>query len=79
MCFSNADVGKLLIGVIDGGAIKPLTIDNVLVSRVQDTIHQIEPRVRVKLTNEPVNLLNESRNETVTEKDEPINRISQYY
>ena len=44
--FANADGGKLLIGVTDDGIIKPLTIDNVLLSRVQDTINQIEPKVR---------------------------------
>jgi ATP-dependent DNA helicase RecG len=47
--FANTDGGILLIGVIDAGKIKPLNITNELKSRVQDTINQIEPKIRVEI------------------------------
>lgn len=47
--FANAYGGTLLIGVTDAGIIKPLTITNELKSRVQDTINQIEPKIRVEI------------------------------
>lgn len=47
--FANADGGILLIGVTDAGKIKSLNITNELRSRVQDTINQIEPKIRVEI------------------------------
>jgi ATP-dependent DNA helicase RecG len=47
--FANTDGGILLIGVTDAGKIKPLNITNELKSRVQDTINQIEPKIRVEI------------------------------
>lgn len=47
--FANADGGILLIGVADTGKIKPLNITNELKSRLQDTINQIEPKIRVEI------------------------------
>jgi ATP-dependent DNA helicase RecG len=51
--FANADGGALLIGVTDSGEIKPLSLDNELMSRIQDTINQIEPKIRVKFHKYP--------------------------
>ncbi len=55
--FANADGGKLLVGVADNGVIKPLTLDNGLLSRIQDTINQIEPKIRVQLNKHPQGVL----------------------
>ena len=55
--FANADGGKLLLGITDLGEIKPLCLDNELMSRVQDTLNQIEPKIRVKLHKYPKGVL----------------------
>lgn len=47
--FANASGGKILIGVKDNGEKKPLTLDNNFLSRIQDSINQIEPKINVEL------------------------------
>lgn len=48
--FANASGGKILIGVKDNGEKKPLKLDNNLLSRIQDSVHQIEPKINIKIT-----------------------------
>ena len=48
--FSNASGGKILVGVTDGGKKTRITINNQVLSRVQDTLNQIEPRIHVGIT-----------------------------
>lgn len=47
--FANAAGGKILVGVKDNGEKKLLTLDNNLLSRIQDSINHIEPKISVKL------------------------------
>lgn len=47
--FANASGGRVLIGVKDNGEKSPLILDNILLSRVQDSINQIEPKIHVEL------------------------------
>lgn len=49
--FANAAGGKILVGVKDNGEKKLLTLDNNLLSRIQDSINHIEPKISVKLIN----------------------------
>jgi ATP-dependent DNA helicase RecG len=51
--FANADGGTILIGITDARQLKPLNIDNRLLSQVQDTINQIEPKIQVNIN--PIN------------------------
>lgn len=47
--FANAEGGTILIGVTDSHQLKPINIDNSLLSQVQDTINQIEPKIKVNI------------------------------
>ena len=47
--FANADGGTILIGVTDDGQYKLLNIDNRLLSQVQDTLNQIEPKIQINV------------------------------
>ena len=51
--FANADGGTLLIGVTDKQQIKAIKCDNRLMSQIQDSINQIDPKIKVSIT--PVN------------------------
>ena len=48
--FANADGGTLLIGVTDKQQLKPIQCDNRLLSQVQDSIRQIDPKIKVNIT-----------------------------
>ena len=47
---ANADGGTLLIGVTDKQQIKQIQCDNRLLSQVQDSIRQIDPKIKVSIT-----------------------------
>jgi len=47
--FANTSGGKIFIGVDDNGRIVGTDVSNAARSRVQDTIHQIEPRLKVNI------------------------------
>ena len=47
--FANASGGKVFIGVNDKGQIVGTDVSNTARSRIQDTINQIEPRLKVKI------------------------------
>ena len=48
--FANADGGTLLIGVTDKQQLKPIQCDNRTLSQVQDSIRQIDPKIKVSIT-----------------------------
>lgn len=47
--FANADGGIILIGISDNHQKNHLNINNRLLSQVQDTINQIEPKIKVNI------------------------------
>lgn len=47
--FANASGGRIFIGVDDSGKIVGTDVSNAARSRVQDTINQIEPRLKVEI------------------------------
>lgn len=47
--FANSGGGRILLGVADDGVIKGVDTSNVMRSRVQDTLAQIEPRLACKV------------------------------
>ena len=48
--FTNSAGGKILLGISDNGEIKGIKTDNIFLSRVQDTVSQIEPKLDIKVT-----------------------------
>jgi ATP-dependent DNA helicase RecG len=47
--FANASGGRVFIGVDDRGRVVGTDVSNAARSRVQDTLHQIEPRLKVDI------------------------------
>jgi len=45
--FANASGGKILLGIADDGKPSGIKTDNVLLSRIQDYIKQIEPHLEI--------------------------------
>ena len=48
--FANADGGKVLLGVSDGGEIKGVTISNDLMSRIHDISRNMDPSLKVEIS-----------------------------
>lgn len=48
--FANSSGGKILIGVSDNGDIKGIKTDNVFLSRIQDTLSQLEPKLNINVS-----------------------------
>jgi len=46
--FANSSGGKILLGIADDGKPSGIKIDNVLLSRIQDHIKQIEPHLEIQ-------------------------------
>jgi len=46
--FANASGGKILLGIADDGKSSRIKTDNVLLSRIQDHIKQIEPHLEIQ-------------------------------
>ncbi|MCL2844524.1 MAG: putative DNA binding domain-containing protein [Chitinivibrionia bacterium] len=47
--FANASGGRIFIGVNDNGQVVGTDVSNVARSRIQDTVNQIEPRLKVNI------------------------------
>ncbi|RWX44128.1 ATP-dependent DNA helicase RecG [Candidatus Electrothrix aarhusensis] len=47
--FANSGGGRILLGVSDSGDIKGITTDNIMRSRIQDTLRQIEPKLSCRV------------------------------
>jgi ATP-dependent DNA helicase RecG len=47
--FANSGGGRIFLGVVDNGVIKGVDTGNVMRSRVQDTLGQIEPRLNCNI------------------------------
>jgi ATP-dependent DNA helicase RecG len=48
--FVNSSGGKVLLGVADDGKTSGIKTDNVLLSRIQDHIKQIEPHLEIQIS-----------------------------
>ena len=48
--FANSSGGKVLFGVSDNGEIKGIRTDNIILSRIQDVINRLEPKLDIKIS-----------------------------
>ncbi|MDL2123641.1 MAG: helix-turn-helix domain-containing protein [Deltaproteobacteria bacterium] len=48
--FANSSGGKILLGIADDGKSSGIKTDNVLLSRIQDHIKQIEPHLEIQIS-----------------------------
>jgi len=48
--FANSSGGKILLGIADDGKTSGIKTDNVLLSRIQDHIKQIEPHLEIQIS-----------------------------
>jgi predicted HTH transcriptional regulator len=47
--FANSSGGKVLLGVSDDGEIKGIKTDNNILSRIQDVVNRLEPKLNIKI------------------------------
>lgn len=47
--FANSSGGRIFIGVSDDGKVKGVDMSNVVRSRIQDTLRQIQPELNIKI------------------------------
>lgn len=47
--FANSSGGKVLLGVSDDGEIKGISTDNDILSRIQDVVNRLEPKLNIKI------------------------------
>ena len=48
--FANSSGGKVLLGVSDDGDIKGIKTDNNILSRIQDVVNRLEPKLNIKIS-----------------------------
>jgi ATP-dependent DNA helicase RecG len=48
--FANSSGGKVLLGVSDDGEIKGIRTDNDILSRIQDVVNRLEPKLNIKIS-----------------------------
>lgn len=48
--FANSSGGKVLLGVSDDGEIKGIKTDNNILSRIQDVVNRLEPKLNIKIS-----------------------------
>lgn len=48
--FANSSGGKVLLGVSDDGEIKGISTDNNILSRIQDVVNRLEPKLDIKIS-----------------------------
>jgi len=48
--FANSSGGKVLLGVSDDGEIKGISTDNNILSRIQDVVNRLEPKLNIKIS-----------------------------
>ena len=48
--FANSSGGKVMLGVSDDGEIKGIKTDNNILSRIQDMVNRLEPKLNVKIS-----------------------------
>lgn len=48
--FANSSGGKVLLGVFDDGEIKGIRTDNNILSRIQDVVNRLEPKLNIKIS-----------------------------
>ena len=48
--FANSSGGKVLLGVSDDGEIKGVKTDNNILSRIQDVVNRLEPKLNIKIS-----------------------------
>jgi len=47
--FANSSGGKVLLGVSNEGEIKGVKTDNNILSRIQDVVNRLEPKLNIKI------------------------------
>jgi len=47
--FANSSGGKVLLGVFDDGEVKGIRTDNNILSRIQDVVNRLEPKLNIKI------------------------------
>jgi len=48
--FANSSGGKVLLGISDDGEIKGIRTDNKILSRIQDVLNRLEPKLNIKIS-----------------------------
>ncbi|GAI28913.1 unnamed protein product, partial [marine sediment metagenome] len=48
--FANSSGGKVLLGISDDGEIKAIKTDNDILSRIQDAVNRLEPKLNIKIS-----------------------------
>jgi len=48
--FANSSGGKVLLGVSNDGEIKGIRTDNDILSRIQDVVNRLEPKLNIKIS-----------------------------
>ncbi len=48
--FANSSGGKVLLGVSDDGEIKGISTDNNILSRIQNVVNRLEPKLNIKIS-----------------------------
>jgi len=48
--FANSSGGKVLLGISDDGEIEGIKTDNNILSRIQDVVNRLEPKLNIKIS-----------------------------